>query len=535
MSYSIILSSDTLDIGRQKINSFMQSSTGVWSSDTPNYAVVSVQGPTNSNYAKGNYSFVTGKNNFNKNGSFSVLGGGYSNYNQGSYSTILGGTNNKQTNILGIGNTIINGKNNYIDEGNGAGFLGGSQYRSYNVLIGATNSTLKGQRNIAISTESAYVYGRNNFIRGSGNNIFRNGFAAANPGPQVNTILGDGNTIYGAGGAFMNELRGFTNKVTDPTAQFSSTNTLWGTKNYVYGGGGYNFFNGTNIINKDTSSNNKNFIMMFGKGTSAGHANNPLRPSTSSSAYQFILGSPNATQSLQRKFRINFDTTSPALFLNSGSVNLTGADYGEYFEWVDGNVDGEDRAGYFVEITNGKIRKAQNENAIGIVSRTASIIGDSNDDVWPGTILKDEWGNNLCEKFEECTIAETKEDGIGFKSVYFDKEGFCYSQLPNSQNKESLKIDIKKEECNFSREIEVLATSPEYSHDKKYIPRKDRSEWDVIGLLGKIRVRTSEQITGNAVDVDIATGMAKNGTKYPIIKKNKDFDGKYGIVTVFFK
>lgn len=526
MSY--ILSSDTLDIGRQKINSFMQGSTGVWSSDTPNYAVVSVQGALNSNKATGNYSFVTGRNNSGLSGSYQVIGGGFRNRVNGAYSSVLGGTLNTQTNISSKHNTIINGRSNTINE------LGSGQLLSYNTIVNGKTNSIDGAANVILVGDTNTIAGNSNIVHGTLNRVIKNGSASTSQrGPQQNFIVGNYNAVVGTYNFNVNQIRGFNNSISAATGNYAFNIGLFGKQNRVYGPYVSSIFlHGNNLTNKDTSSNNKSFIMMFGNGQSLA---NPLRPSTSSSAYQFILGSPNGTQSLQRKFRINFDTISPALYLNSGSVNLTGADYGEYFEWVDGNVDGEDRAGYFVEITNGKIRKAQNENAIGIVSRTASIIGDSNDDVWPGTILKDEWGNNLCEKFEEYTITETKEGGIGFKSVYFDKEGFCYSQLPNSQNKESLKIDIKKEECNFSREIEVLATSPEYSHDKKYIPRKDRSEWDVVGLLGKIRVRTSEQITGNAVDVDIATGMAKNGTKYPIIQKNKDFDGKYGIVTVFFK
>lgn len=532
MSYSLILTSDTLDIGRQKVNAFMQSSAGVWSSDTPNYAVVSVQGATNSNSALGNYTFVTGKNNKNYSGAFSILAGGTNNYNRGIYSTIIGGVGNKQTNQNGIGNTIINGKNNYIDEGDGNGFLGPSQYKSYNVMIGTTNSTLKGQRNITIASNATYVYGRSNFIVGSGNDILRNGYAGGNVGPQVNAIFGNDTQIYGAGGFFMNQVRGFDNKISSPSAQFSSTNTLWGSKNYVLGGGNFNFFMGSNTVNQDTGLASKDWITIFGQGSSTA---NPLRPSTSSASYQFILGSANATQSLQRKFRINFGTTSPALFLNSGTVNLTGADYGEYFEWADGNSTGEDRAGYFVELVNGKIQKASSNDVIGIVSRTASIIGDSNDDVWPGTILTDEWGNSITTKFQEYTINESEKEPEKLKKVYFDSDGFCYSELPNAKNKESVKINISKEDCKFSRELEVVATSDAYDYDRTYVPRKDRNEWDVIGLLGKIRVRTSETINGSLVDVDTITGMAKNGTKYPIIKKNKDFDGKYGIVTIFFK
>ena len=97
MSYSIILSSDTLDIGRQKVNSFMQSSAGVWSSAT-NYAVVSVQGVSNSNKATGDYSFVTGQNNSGNTGSFQVIAGGYKNRGTGDFTSVLGGTLNTQKN-----------------------------------------------------------------------------------------------------------------------------------------------------------------------------------------------------------------------------------------------------------------------------------------------------------------------------------------------------------------------------------------------------------------------------------------------------
>jgi len=63
MPYELILSTDTLDQGRIKVNSFVNSTTGVWSSDTINYSIFSRIGGSNYNFAFGNYGLVVGVNN----------------------------------------------------------------------------------------------------------------------------------------------------------------------------------------------------------------------------------------------------------------------------------------------------------------------------------------------------------------------------------------------------------------------------------------------------------------------------------------
>lgn len=520
MAYQLILTSDTLDLGRQKINSFMQSSAGVWSA-TSTYSIISLQGGTNSNYHLSSYGFVTGKNNQVRNtlGNSSVICGGYNNYNNGPFSTFLGGTQNKQINSAGKYNVIIGGKNNNINE-----TLAQVGARSYNTIIAGLNNTVNGARNFVVQNGNTINSGRGNTVFGTTNTITRNSAAGVNYGPQGNLISGNYNQILGAGGAFMNFMRGFTNKITDTSALFSGHNTLWGGNNYVFGGGGFNFFTGNWIDNRDTSNNAKSYCFAFGKGT----AGTPIKMHTSTSQYQFILGSAGV-----RRIRLRFDS-APAAYMaagGTGSWQVGTADYGEYFEWHDGNTNDENRAGYFVEIFEGKIRIAQSSNAIGIVSKNPGFVGDSVQDNWTEMYLKDEWGLPLKQKLQKFYIIENERQ----KFVYFDSDGFCYSEIPNSRNKDSVKINLVKEQCVFCEEVEEPIQNPDYDPSVPYIPRNQRKEWEVIGLLGKLRVRTMEQITSNAVDVDPSTGMAKNGTKYPILKKNKDFDGNYGIVTVLFK
>ena len=71
-----------------------------------------------------------------------------------------------------------------------------------------------------------------------------------------------------------------------------------------------------------------------------------------------------------------------------------GADYAEYFEWNDGNVNSEDRRGYFVGLYEDKIILATNSSqVIGIVSSAPGVIGDSAELSWSGTNEKDDFGN----------------------------------------------------------------------------------------------------------------------------------------------
>ena len=61
--------------------------------------------------------------------------------------------------------------------------------------------------------------------------------------------------------------------------------------------------------------------------------------------------------------------SSSGLLALAGSVSSGGADYAEYFEWEDGNINNDDRRGYFVTISNEKIKIARtNDYILGVVS-----------------------------------------------------------------------------------------------------------------------------------------------------------------------
>jgi len=474
MSYQLILSTDTLDQGRIKINSFFQSSSGTWSAETPNYSVISRNGANNYNTFTGNYGFITGKNNTGDTGSdYSSITGGYKNKVTSDFDVIGGGFNNK---IYGSSkySSIVNGKN-------------GKATGNYSFIVNGYTNIAKGYYSTVLNGTVAKIQ--------TGNNAARN----------FNTIL-NGGLCY-------------------------ITATSNGKGNLIHGGI-YNYINNSSFcfeFGTFLTASNKKYQLLFGSGAY-------LTRLTSPNNYEATFGRAGS-----RKIRLRFDN-SPNAYLataGGGSWQTSGADYAEYFEWIDGNSNSEERVGYFVEIKDGKIQKATTTETIGIVSTTSAFIGDSSQDYWSEIYLKDEWGKSILEKYEVYEFDNTgeknklNEDKI---KVYFSNDNKSYTHLPSIDLPQGkLTVDYEKQNGTFIETIEDFRINPQYDPKMIYTPRKDRKEWDVVGLIGKLRIRTSENITSQFVDVDINTGMAKNGTTYPVLKKFKDFDGNYGIVLIFFK
>jgi len=127
-----------------------------------------------------------------------------------------------------------------------------------------------------------------------------------------------------------------------------------------------------------------------------------------------------------------------------GSWNGGGADYAEYFEWADGNPDNEDRLGYTVSLINDKIKIAEEgETPIGVISGNPSVVGDHANFKWSGKYLKNDFG------------------------VYLRDE-------------------------NGERIL-----NPEFDPEVEYVPRENRPEWAMVGLVGKLRLRKGQVIASN--------------------------------------
>jgi len=165
-----------------------------------------------------------------------------------------------------------------------------------------------------------------------------------------------------------------------------------------------------------------------------------------SSAYYFASWRSGSSDT---EFRVRGDGEVTA----DGSFNGNGADYAEFFEWADGNPDGEDRRGLSVGLDGDRIRPAQpGEEPIGVISANPSVVGDGDIDRWKGKYLRDDFGAYVWEDYEI--------------------EG--EDRKPVTQQRRKL--------------------NPNYDPDLSYTPRAERPEWDTVGLMGKLRLRKDQPV-----------------------------------------
>ena len=168
-----------------------------------------------------------------------------------------------------------------------------------------------------------------------------------------------------------------------------------------------------------------------------------------------------------------------------GSFSGGGADYAEYFEWKDSNSSSEDRRGYSVVLDGNKIVKATDSDdaskIIGVVSSTPVVVGDSDiDDKWKSKYLKDDLGSYILEDYTATEWIEVVEDDNDIEHSY------ATDRIPSDVTVPSDAVvkTVDENGNKFTRK----KLNPDWDSSKTYVMRKDRKEWDAIGLMGKLRI-----------------------------------------------
>lgn len=220
----------------------------------------------------------------------------------------------------------------------------------------------------------------------------------------------------------------------------------------------------------------------------------------------FVIGNGTSSTALSNAFSVMFNGTVKA---KSTITASTTADYAEFFEWLDGNPNDEDRVGYFVTLDGDKIRiaTAADDYILGVVSGEPFVLGNGDCDTWNGMYLHDEFRRTIYEPAPKMI-------------EILDSEG-----SPTGEYKEI--------EGEFEGTRPKL--NPEYDHTKSYISRFDRKEWAPVGMLGVLAVRHDGTAKVNGyvtVNADgVATACEKSAENaYRVIKSNTD-----SVVEIIFR
>ena len=166
-----------------------------------------------------------------------------------------------------------------------------------------------------------------------------------------------------------------------------------------------------------------------------------------------------------------------------GTWSGGGADYAEYFEWNDGNTNNEDRVGYSVSLVNNKIKIAESgETVIGVISGNPSVVGDDSWNSWKNKYLKDDFGRYVWENYTLTTW--TTEDLIE-KSYYSDR-------IPADEVVPEDAVITTQDSAGNAYKRKQL--NPDYDDSLEYQDRESRAEWDIVGLMGKLRIRAGQEV-----------------------------------------
>ena len=177
----------------------------------------------------------------------------------------------------------------------------------------------------------------------------------------------------------------------------------------------------------------------------------------------FIIGAGSSPDSRSNAFRIS----NAGNVYAKGNYNSSGADYAEFIRpWADGNPDNEDRVGYFVTIKDGYLHKAEADDYIvGITSGNPSVVGNSDEEYY-WRWERDEFNRIVYEEVEEYTEK-------------FDEEGNQVLEDGKPVMIPTGRIEKRmKQAAGYDRSLQ-----------NSYVERKDRPEWDYVGMIGVLQVR----------------------------------------------
>ena len=207
---------------------------------------------------------------------------------------------------------------------------------------------------------------------------------------------------------------------------------------------------------------------------------------TTTSAYTmagWYTGNDSNAITSDRQFRFVADGNAYC----DGSWTGGGADYAEFFEWSDGNPTDENRKGISVVLDNGKIRPAtgsdNTDNIIGVISANPVIVGDSASERWKEKWITDDFGDPV---YEEYTITEWYDE------TKKEKVNYATDRIPSDVTVGAGSSVLTTDEKGNAYIRKKL--NPSWDSTATYIPRKDRKEWDIVGLMGKLKVKSDQRM-----------------------------------------
>lgn len=316
--------------------------------------------------------------------------------------------NSSLNSLTGFNNTSVGGSCNHVS--------GTWNTSEYSVAVECS-----GAKNTVFNSRETYVNGRYNMLEGVAYSI----------------VVGGGNIVKG-------------DKTKD---QMATYNAVFGEQNYVLN---YDRCLVAGTWNHATADN-QTVIGINAKST---------YKSSENASILFNIGNgqeEDGTLTQNSAMQVDFSGNVYA----GGAYKTVGADYAEYFEWLDGNVDNQDRIGLFVTLDGDKIKLANKDDYIlGVISANPSIVGNSAELDWHDKYKTDVYGRLIYDESHNPIVSKNYNDTL------------------------------------------------------EYVPRGARKEYSKVGLLGQLVVQDDGTCEVNGYCTASVNGVAtKSDSGYRVIKR----------------
>ena len=229
-----------------------------------------------------------------------------------------------------------------------------------------------------------------------------------------------------------------------------------------------------------------NFLILGANNyqTILGYCNSPV---TSGNEWgSTIIGTGSSSSDRKNGLRV----TRNGYIYGQTTTITSGADFAEYFEWEDKNLNNEDRRGRFVTLQNNKIRFANinDDYILGVITGQGAFIGNSASEQWDQKYLVDIYGTKLTQK-------------ITIPAKYDNNNNLLVPETI----------------------IDDWIINPDWDETQEYIPREVRPEWDPVGLIGQVVVIDDGTCEVGGFCKPIIDGIATNSeTGYYVMKRLDD-------------
>jgi hypothetical protein len=171
-----------------------------------------------------------------------------------------------------------------------------------------------------------------------------------------------------------------------------------------------------------------------------------------------------------------------------GTFNNNGADYAEFFESVNGQAL---TLGATVVLDGGKVREATDQDPassiMGVVrpkepSKASMVIGNTAWNKWANKYLTDDFDRYVME--DHNVVEWTDEDG--------KQHSYESHNIPDGiAVPEDATIKTHDDKGNKFQHYKL---NPAWDKDSEYTPREKRPEWNIIGLVGQVKVLKGQPV-----------------------------------------